>query len=113
MFSSMRPAAAAGHQILALVALIFSANTGVPATGLPPVRTAKPCGPPPAASITATPWPQERYDLSVLDQLAYGASVLVAVVDSGVDATNLQLSDAVITGSDLLDPAGDGRRDCV
>ena len=33
------------------------------------------------------PWPQQRYDLAALSQITDGAGVTVAVVDSGVDAS--------------------------
>jgi type VII secretion-associated serine protease mycosin len=45
--------------------------------------------------------------------VADGAGVLVAVVDSGVDAGHAQLAGAVRPGVDLLDAGGDGRLDCV
>jgi type VII secretion-associated serine protease mycosin len=51
--------------------------------------------------------------LDRLAGLADGTGVLVAVVDSGVDATHPQLAGAVVPGLDLLDTGGDGRVDCV
>ena len=66
-----------------------------------------------------TPWPQRMLDFSSVWDLTRGAGVIVAVVDSGVDA-NPQFGHRVIPGPDLAaaDPAGGGRdgagnADCV
>ncbi|GIJ75961.1 hypothetical protein Xph01_03930 [Micromonospora phaseoli] len=37
----------------------------------------------------------------------------MAVIDSGVDTRHPQLAGRVLAGTDLLDPGGDGSRDCV
>ncbi|RAO03825.1 Minor extracellular protease Epr [Micromonospora saelicesensis] len=72
------------------------------ATALAPVRP-----------VAAKPWPQQRYDPARLAPLATGAGVTVAVVDSGVDRVHPQLAGRVLAGADLLDPGGDGGRDCA
>ncbi|MET8120534.1 type VII secretion-associated serine protease mycosin [Micromonospora sp. NPDC005189] len=72
------------------------------ATALAPVRP-----------VTAVPWPQQRYDPARLAPLATGAGVTVAVVDSGVDRMHPQMAGRVLAGTDLLDPGGDGSRDCA
>jgi membrane-anchored mycosin MYCP len=59
------------------------------------------------------PWAQRHQGLDRLAGLADGSGVLVAVVDSGVDAAHPQLTGAVVPGLDLLDAGGDGRVDCV
>src|SRR5262245_13529961 len=63
--------------------------------------------------IAGVPWPQKRYDLPRISQLATGSNIIVAVIDSGVDDHNPQLAGKVIAGEDLLDKSGDGRLDCV
>ncbi len=75
----------------------------------------RPCDPAPAAQplLPDLPWPQQRYDLAALRRITDGSGVTVAVIDSGVDAQAPQLTHAVVRGADLLDPAGDGRQDCV
>nr|BFE64098.1 hypothetical protein GCM10020063_086240 [Dactylosporangium thailandense] len=66
----------------------------------------------PEPAPTGVPWPSQRYDQSRLNALADGHGIVVAVVDSGVDARNPQLRDAVQPGPDQLD-GGDSALDCV
>lgn len=79
------------------------------------VYAAPACSAPPPAAVGSAdvPWAQQRQGLDRLAGLADGAGVLVAVVDSGADATHPQLAGAVQPGLDLLDAGGDGRLDCV
>ncbi len=85
------------------------------ASAAEPLATVRPCAsaPAPQPPFTGTPWPQQRFDLPRLHRLTDGSGVTVAVVDSGVDARARQLAGAVVPGADTLDPAGDGRQDCV
>ncbi|MEU4677562.1 type VII secretion-associated serine protease mycosin [Micromonospora sp. NPDC023737] len=78
-------------------------------------RAAPRCATPPApvGTVTATPWPQQRYVPERLAPLATGEGVTVAVVDSGVDREHDQLTGRVLDGTDLLDEGGDGTRDCA
>ena len=69
--------------------------------------------PPRRPSIAAVPWAQARYDLAALGQITEGAGTTVAVIDSGVDAANPQLANAVRGGGDLLDSTGTGTDDCI
>ncbi|SCE81801.1 type VII secretion-associated serine protease mycosin [Micromonospora mirobrigensis] len=87
------------------------AGTGAPAAAAAP---APPCASPPAPARTVAerPWPQQRYAPERLAPLATGAGITVAVIDSGVDRRHPQLAGRVLPGTDLLDPGGDGGRDC-
>ena len=67
----------------------------------------------PGAMRAEVPWPQRTYRLDRLTGPADGRGVLIAVVDSGVDASHPQLTGAVTTGLDALDRGGNGRLDCV
>lgn len=67
----------------------------------------------PVRPVPAPPWPQQRYAPERLAPLATGAGVTVAVIDSGVDRRHPQLAGRVLDGTDLLDPGGDGSRDCA
>lgn len=70
--------------------------------------------------IEDRPWALQRLLLDELwaqtkGRTSDGKSVRVAVIDTGVDRVNPQLSDAIDIGSgqDLLDPKGDGTNDTV
>jgi type VII secretion-associated serine protease mycosin len=100
----------------ALVAVNTVAAAARPA--LPPAVAAPAapvCGerPAPAGTVTDLPWPQRRYAPERLAPLATGAGVMVAVIDSGVDAQHPQLRARIARGTDFLDPRGDGTVDCV
>ena len=53
------------------------------------------------------------YDPGRLAPIATGAGIRVAVIDSGVDATDPRLRGRVLPGRDLLHGNADGRQDCV
>jgi type VII secretion-associated serine protease mycosin len=67
---------------------------------------------PPAPAPSGVPWASQRYDQSILNALADGRGVTVAVIDSGVDPRNAQLQGAVQPGPDQLDGGG-SVLDCV
>jgi membrane-anchored mycosin MYCP len=63
----------------------------------------------PVASLTTEPWAQQRLDFTRVWDLTRGKGVTVAIVDSGVDANNVQLAGHV-TSIDLTHTV---RTDCV
>jgi membrane-anchored mycosin MYCP len=83
-------------------------------SGAPAAAAALACDAPqtPAAALTEEPWPQKRYAPGRLFALATGAGVVVAVIDSGVDASHPQLAGQVLAGRDFLD-GDDAQVDCV
>ena len=95
------------------VATVAPATTAPPATGklFAPLTCGSP--PAPAREVTDVPWPQRRYAPDRLSALATGAGIIVAVIDSGVDADHPQLTGRVVEGTDYLDPGGDGGLDCA
>ena len=69
------------------------------------------CAPQPGVrDVTGRPWAQDRLGFQQAWKLSRGDGVVVAVVDSGVDAAHLQLADRVVGSVDLT---GTGPRDCV
>lgn len=69
----------------------------------------------PAPSVKQTPWSLQRVLLNQLWQSTQGKGVKVAVIDSGVDVKNPQLTPAVDVSHsvDLVDPKGNGTTDPV
>jgi type VII secretion-associated serine protease mycosin len=55
----------------------------------------------PAAAVSQQPWAQQRLQYQQAWQYSTGAGVRVAVVDTGVDASNQQLRPGLVTGLDL------------
>ncbi|TDC31567.1 type VII secretion-associated serine protease mycosin [Micromonospora sp. 15K316] len=107
------PAAATTREVAAASGEPLTAGHG---TAVAENRRAAPgCATPPApgGTVTGTPWAQQRYAPERLAPLATGAGVTVAVIDSGVDQAHRQLAGRVLDGTDLLDPGGDGSRDCA
>ncbi|WP_422665332.1 type VII secretion-associated serine protease mycosin [Actinacidiphila cocklensis] len=69
----------------------------------------------PAPPVKQTPWSLQRVLMNQLWQSTRGKGVNVAVIDSGVDVRNPQLTGAVDTAhsTDLVDPKGHGTTDPV
>ncbi|MGI5211564.1 type VII secretion-associated serine protease mycosin [Plantactinospora sp. CA-290183] len=87
-----------------------AAAAAVPRTGLAlPGCTSTPA---PVEPVKAMPWAQQRYAPERLAPLATGEGVTVAVIDSGVDKTHVQMRGRVARGADFLDAGLDGTRDC-
>ena len=105
-----------------LPVLVVTLVVAVPTLAVTPATRAAAapgCGAVPAptagastAPVDGTPWPQLRYEPQRLAGIADGDGVVVAVLDSGVDAGAARLTGRVLPGTDELD-GGDGRLDCV
>ncbi|WP_149203947.1 S8 family serine peptidase [Actinotalea subterranea] len=80
---------------------------GPPTPSLLPTATSE-CTPEVVTYVEATPPALTRLGAAQAWDLATGAGVVVAVVDSGVDTGNVHLTDAVLPGVDLVEgtPAG-------
>ncbi|MFF4576800.1 type VII secretion-associated serine protease mycosin [Streptomyces sp. NPDC001389] len=65
--------------------------------------------------IAGRPWALQRLTFDALWARTRGKGVRVAVIDSGVDGSNPQLTGALDTGAgrDFLDPGSDGTHDTV
>jgi len=90
----------------ALIAgLLAAGSTGAPAFA----------GPSPLLDDSVRADQYQLKTLSVAGAWAYssGAGVIVAVIDSGVDAHHVDLDGQVLPGVDLVDPKGDGDTDLV
>jgi type VII secretion-associated serine protease mycosin len=64
----------------------------------------------PSDPIKGTPWSLQRVVLDQLWQDTKGRGVKVAVIDTGVDAVNPQLRQAVVNGKDFLSKGGHGTK---
>jgi len=64
-------------------------------------------------SVTVVPWPQQMLDLASVRPLTSGAHETIAVLDSGVDATQSQLRGHVSAGYDAIRSGGTAEDDCL
>lgn len=99
------------HTVRSVMTGVLLAVTLSPTAAQAAPACANPVAPAPVE--TEVPWAQQRFGTERLASMATGADVTVAVVDSGVDRTHPQLRTQVVDGTDYLEPAGDGTRDCV
>ena len=65
------------------------------------------------APDVAQPWAQQQLDPGRIWPLTTGRGVIVAVIDSGVDARNPALAGAVESGADVVQPGKPADYDCV
>jgi type VII secretion-associated serine protease mycosin len=105
------------HVRIAAAAMLLGALGTVSLTPVDTAQAAASCGQTnqvqPGEVVAETPWAQRHFDLQRLDGIADGRGQLVAVLDSGVNATHPQLTGAVVKGSDGIDRGGNGQLDCV
>ncbi|GAA2518740.1 type VII secretion-associated serine protease mycosin [Pilimelia columellifera] len=107
-FTPRRLAAAA---LVVLTAAVASTTVDAAATGNATAAAAN--LPARADSIRAQQWQLDLLDARAAWRHATGAGVTVAVVDSGVDSTHVDLRGQVRPGLDLVDRRRDGRYDAV
>lgn|GEM_PF-350402 len=92
---------------------VVASDTAFAPGAVPAATAPRQCTPEQEQLDIARPPALDRLAAERAWQLATGAGVVVAVVDSGVDSRNVHLTDAVLPGVDLVGQAGDpsGRSD--
>lgn len=105
----MKPRRIAAAVVCAVLAVVVPA---APATAATPLPSGQQCLPPPPTSDNALPWAQQQLAPQRVWPLTTGGNVVVAVVDTGVDARSPQLAGHVLSGTDVVKSGGPGNTDC-
>jgi membrane-anchored mycosin MYCP len=107
----MRRGALFGAALFGVAAALLPAPLPGPATRV--AQAAPPCDPEKQVLVPGTPYALTRLGAPQIWQRATGARVTVAVVDSGVNADNVHLREALVPGTSLVpgDPNGRGTTD--
>lgn len=101
------------RDVLIVATLLVLAPTGVGASSANETESTELiCEQRAAEPIEGMPWQQDRVDAERAWPQATGRGVLVAVIDTGVDAGVPQLEGHVLPGADIVNSGGDAAIDC-
>jgi membrane-anchored mycosin MYCP len=101
-----------GRTAPALAAVAVVVGFAAPAAAAPAPPGVQ-CAAKATVVVKQIPWAQQRLMPERAWVLSRGRGVLVAVIDSGVDATVPQLHDHVLQGIDVINGKGTANTDCV
>ncbi len=102
----------AGRTVSALLALCTGAVVAVLPGGVAAADDGQDCTKP-GTTMASVPWAQQWLQPDQVWPFSTGSGITVAVLDSGVDAGQSQLSGRVLSGTDVLHGSSAGNTDCV